>query len=538
MTTSRITVVPVSSRASGRPSLGLAPLLLVSAMLACAPSVAAVPRNPIAPPKGRVGPEVAVARGMELARAGDCKAVLALLDPLVAGHAGAGTPSRFSAQLLRLPCLAGAGRGAEIAPVLAELKETAPTNPLVQGFEVFADADAGRFAEAADAMGAIADERSKALALMPGSLWQALAQKLTVSGDTVRRDRVSLALALADYDPPDQPELAEALAADAVGALLDKQAVDDARQLLDRVSRPNLLWDMALERRYSALWPDIEARLGPQAGLAIDQFARTALDSYAATPADPQAILDAARAFAFLGRFDDVPSVAGATAIGPRMSEDQVGTVLIDADALAASGARDKALDRLRPFMKVDFKTNPEAAGALISLAEMLDQAGRYDEELAVAQAGVAQPDFLSPFGLAWLRRNQVCALTGLGRAAEAKAAGDALKAVTADNPAAAIEGLLCAGRDDEAAAIAVATLATPDGPDRLADQFQPDGALPPHPVSRLRGLWARLLLRPDVKAAFDRVARILPKPYWPSATPRALPAPPASDPAAGTSTT
>jgi len=514
---------------------------LIGAALAAVlavPASAALPRAPLVPAKSRIGEDAVLARAATLAQAGDCRAVLALLDPKIAGGAGAGSPTRFSAQLLRLPCLGAAGRGGEVPAVLAELKQVSPTNPVVQGYAVFADVDAGHYAQAADGLGEIADSRSRALALMPGDLWQTLAQHLTVSGDIARRNRVALSLALADWDPSDQPRLSESIAADGVGTLLDSHADDDARQLLDRVHRPALLWGMALEHRYAALWPDIEARLGPAGGRAIDRYARAALDAYAAAPQDPQAEVDAAQAFLALGRFDDVSSIAGATAIAPHMTDKQVDLVLADAEGLAAAGERDRALDRLRPFAQADFKASPDAAGALIPLAEMLDQAGHYDEELAVATRGAADTAYLSPFGLAWLQRNRVCALTGLGRAADARAAADALKAVFRDNPAAAIEGLLCAGRDDEAAAIAVSTLATAEGADALADQFQPDGALLPHSPSRLRALWARLLARADVKVAFDRTARIMPKAYWPSATPRPLPAPPSDGTGDGLTTT
>jgi hypothetical protein len=507
---------------------------VVAALLLTTAAGAAIPKSPTAPPQGVSGVDALVAQAMIRAKAGDCRSVLSLLDPVVVG-AGAprGSASRFSAQLLRMPCLAAVGRGAEIAPVLAELKTQAPSNPLVQGFQVFVDADAGHFADAADGLAAIADARSRALALMPGDLWRALAQKLTLAGDIQRRDRVALALALADWAPSDRPELPETLATDAVGTLLDQQAVDDARQLLSRVHRPDYLWEMAIQRRYAALWPDLEAKIGAEGGRAIDTFARSSLDAYADAPQDPQTTLNASRAFLFLGRFDDVSSTTAAIKVVPGMSEQQVNAVLTEATALAAAGHRDQALARLRPFESLDFSATPEAAGALIALAELLDDEGRFDEELTVSRAGKA--DYFSPYGLAWLGRNEVCALTGLKRVADANAAADALKAGAAYNQAAAIEGLLCAGRDDEAAAIAIVTLDTHEGADRLADQFQPDAALLPHPASRLRGLWARLLARPDVKAAFDRSARILPKIYWPATTPRALPAPTGVQDAAST---
>ncbi len=484
------------------------------------------------PPASTAAPsslEATVTKALPLAKANDCKGVLALLDPAVASGAGRNTGARFSAQLLRLPCLASANRGGEIAPLLAELRMQAPDNALVRGYQILNDVDTQHYAQAADDLAAVADQRLRALAMIPGQLWRQVAQALTLSNDGARRDRTSLALALADWDPADRPELAETLAADGIGALLDKQAVDDARPLLKRIDRPPLLWEMATERRYAALWPDIEVRIGPAGSTAIDDYARTTLDAYASAPQDPHAILDATQAFAFLGRFDDVTTVVAAIAIAPGMSEEQVDIVLADADAQAAAGHPDAALARLRPFATVDLATVPEAAGALIGYAERLDDARRYDEEFAVATAGLgaAKAGYYSGYGLAWLKRNQVCALTGLKRTAEAKVVGDALKASAADNQAAAIEGLLCAGRDGEAAAIAIATLGTPEGADRLADQFQPDGALLPHAPSSLRALWGRLLTRPDVKAAFGRAARILPKPYWPLSTPRALPAPP-----------
>jgi hypothetical protein len=492
-------------------------------------AAATVPKLPAAPVgvAAPIGLAAAVARALPLAKANDCNGVLGLLDPAVANGVGKGSAARFSAQLLRLPCLPGAGRGDEVAPLLAELRVQAPDNALIRGYQILNDADTQHYAQAADDLAAVADQRSRALAMVPGDLWRQVAQALTLGNDTARRDRTALALALADWDPADRPELAETLAADGIGTLLDHHAVDDAQGLLDRIHRPPTLWEMAIERRYAALWPQIEKKIGPAGGGVIDGYARTSLDAYASAPQDEHATLDAAMAFAYLGHFDDVATTAAATRVVPGMSETQVDIVLADAEAQAAAGHRDAALVRLRPFATADLATTPEAAGALIGLAEQLEDAGRYDEELGVADAGLgAKVGYFSSYGLAWLKRNRVCALTGLGRTADARLAGDALKASASDNQAAAVEGLLCAGRDGEAATIAIAALATSEGADRLADQFQPEGALLPHAPSHLRTLWGKLLTRPDVKAAFERSARILPKAYWPLATPRALPAP------------
>src|ERR1700761_4179042 len=91
-------------------------LLIVAAFAAAlvAPAQAALPRAPLAPAKSKIGEDAVIARAATLAQAGDCRAVRGRLARMIAGRAGAGSPTRFSAQMLRLPCLGAAGRGAEV----------------------------------------------------------------------------------------------------------------------------------------------------------------------------------------------------------------------------------------------------------------------------------------------------------------------------------------------------------------------------------------------------------------------------------------
>ena len=514
--------------------------LMLAGMLATNAG-AALPRGPIssAAPQGiPTSGDALVAAALVRAKVGDCKGVLALLDPFVAATpAGRGADARFSAQLLRMPCLAAVGRGADMVGVEAELKRQSPDQPQVLAYQIFIDADAGRPNDAADELAAIADKRSPALALIPGELWRVVSQQLTVSHDGARRDRTALALAQADWQPRDRPDMAEGLAADGIGALLDRGDVEDARPLLDRLTRPVALWSMAIQHRYASLWSDIEARLGPEGGIAADRYARTTLATYAENPADDRAVRDAVRAFMVLGRFEDVESTASAVSVAPGMSEEQVDTVMGHAEALSISGDQAGALARLKPFEMLDLARTPSATTPLILTAEILDDSGRFEDELVLARTVLSEKAFaFSPFGLVWIQRSETCALAGLHRETEAKTAGDRLKASAPDNQAAAVEGLLCAGRDDEAAAIAIGALATAEGTDGIVDQFQPSDAIYGHPPSRTRPMWSRLLRRADVKSAFDRSARILAKALWPAAAPRAVPLLPGSvDPASTT---
>jgi len=295
---------------------------------------------------------------------------------------------------------------------------------------------------------------------------------------------------------------------------------------------PELLYAMATERAYEPLWPQIEARLGPEAGKAVDRFAAGRLEDYARSPEDPHLIRDVIRAFILLGRYAEAAEIAAPVPVKEGMSEDAVVSVRYHGQALAALGRRGEGIERLRAFAALDLAKTPDAASGLIGLAEMLDEDGRAEQALAVARAALAKSgEVLSPWGMAWLKRTEACALGALGRTAEAREAGDGLKAFAKQNQPAVVEGLLCLGRDDEAASIAVAALATSEGASTIADQFQPDGAIWAPAQSRLRALWTPFLARPDVKKAFDRRARILPRSLWPARQPRPIPRQPSAAP-------
>jgi tetratricopeptide (TPR) repeat protein len=471
-----------------------------------------------------------VRAAIERGQAEDCDGALRLLDPLLP-RLSAGT-ERNGVQRLRLACLGPAGRSAELVAVQRELAVAMPRDGTVRSFGIFIAMGEGRFTDAAEQLAVLAEDDPASLHLISGNSWRGIAQKLNEQSQFALRDRLFVALARADWQPQDRPEMRDALAQGAIEALLAKREVNEAGELLGRVEMPELLYAMATERVYEPLWPAIETRLGPQAGKAIDRFAAARLEDLARTPDDHHALRGAVRAFILLGRYADATEIAQPIAVTEGMGEDEVAVVRYHAQALAALGRPAEALETLRGFRTVDLASTPEATSGLVGLAEMLDETDRPDEALAVARETLARgDDALSDWGKAWLRRTEACTLGTLGRTAEARATGDAIKASAARNQPAAIEALLCLKRDDEAAAIALQAFATSEGASMLADQFQPEGAIWAPAQSRLRGLWASFLARPDIKAAFQRRARILPKPLWPGREPRAIPRKPSAEP-------
>lgn len=459
---------------------------------------------------------------MAATRANDCGKVLGLLAPALPRLAGR---DRTSAQLLRIPCLASGGRSTEIADVYRELAGTDPHNPMVRSLGVVVALAAGDSPEAARRLSTLAEDQPDALARINGDLARSLFQSLTERQALAERDRLFLALARADWQPADRPDLRDTITQGGIETLLAQRRVEEAASLLPRITAPELLANMAIEQLHAPLWPAIEARLGPHSATAVDRFAAPRLAAYANRPESPDARRDAVRALLLLGRLDEAADAAGKIAIGPTMREADVVAVRQGAQALAAAGQAEAAVTRLRALTTAEVANAPGAAAAWIAIAELQDENRQGGEALATARAGLAQArDTLSPWGIGWLKRSEACALAMLGRKDEAGRVGDALVAEVKRNPAATIEALLCLGRSDEAASIAVSTLGTRDGADMLADQFQPAAALWAPIGSRLRSLWTPLLARPAVKAAFDKAARILPESLWPDRKARPLP--------------
>ena len=196
---------------------------LAASAAAAAPAIGdALPASP---------DEVRATLGAAIARdeAQDCRGMLALLD-LLAPRVAPGK-ERIAIQLLRLRCLGAVGRVSELPALQQELAQLAPRDPAVRSLGVIISVDAGRFGDAADRLSAIATDQPAVLALIPGALWRAVAQKLTETGDTARRSKALVALAEADWQPLDQPDIRDDIAHGAIEVLLGQGDVAAAAAL-------------------------------------------------------------------------------------------------------------------------------------------------------------------------------------------------------------------------------------------------------------------------------------------------------------------
>ncbi|QTH23007.1 hypothetical protein HRJ34_05690 [Rhizorhabdus wittichii] len=470
----------------------------------------------------------AIGRAQQAAAADDCAGVLGALDPLVPGLAQG--DQRTLIQRLRLICLGREGRFEELAEVQHELTVAMPRDGTVRAFGVIIALGEERFADAADQLATLAASSPSSLNILTGAAVREISTRLQQSNALAVRNRMMIALARADWEPSDIPELRTGFAEGAISALLDEGQPDEAEGLLERIEQPELLSSMLVDRHYAPIWRAVESRLGPAGGLSVDNFARDKLGTYVDMPTSDTALRDAANAMLLLGRYPDLIDMTDDVAVREGMSRDEVQTVLMRARALAVLGRTAEADRVLAPFMTLDPARSPEIVTALITYPEFLDETGQSARALETARAVRDRgASVINGFGMRWVDRTEICALSALGRTAEAGAAIDRLKPRFGENHAALIESLLCAKRDAEASEFALKAFADKDAGTELIYQFQPEGSIWGAGPSRLRDLWTAFLARPAIKAAFEKRGRILPRAYWPGAKPREIPRRPAA---------
>ena len=465
----------------------------------------------------------AIGQAQEAAGRNDCAGVLAALDPIVPGLADG--PQRILIQRMRLVCLGTEGRAGELAPVQQELAVAMPRDGLVKAFGVLIAADEDRFTDAADQIALLADTSPRSLDVLTGAAVRAISIKLTESRAHEVRGRMMIALARADWEPSDLPEMRIGFAESAIGALIDRGEADEAEGLLARIEQPEMLSAMAIARHYIKLWPALEERLGPGSATSVDSFARSKFALLGDAPDSETALRDSTNAMLLLGRYQDVLDMTDTVEVNEGISRDAVRTLLYRARALAAMRRNDEVDQLLGGFMKLDLRHSPAAATALVSYAEFLDEVGRPAQALAAARDARAKAgELLTDLGKLWLDRTEICALSTLGRVAEANSAIQLIKQRAEHNQPAVIEALLCAKRDAEASQIALKAFGDSEVASELLLQFQPAGSLLAPAPSRLRDLWTAFLVRPEIKTMFERHGRILPRGLWPDPKPRAVP--------------
>jgi tetratricopeptide (TPR) repeat protein len=178
------------------------------------------------------------------------------------------------------------------------------------------------------------------------------------------------------------------------------------------------------------------------------------------------------------------------------------------ATALVRLGRHDAAVDYLRRGTMLDESGAPNVSQTL-NLGQLYNNLGRHEEALDTVDSVVAN---MSTIGRMVQANARLRAALDTGDRQGADAAMAFLRANRDESPGILFESLVEAGDLDEAAAEVIAMLESPEDRAEALAMLQPFAEGPDLPgEKRYNDHWRRLEDRDDVKAAVERVGRILP---------------------------
>lgn len=289
---------------------------------------------------------------------------------------------------------------------------------------------------------------------------------------------------------------------------------------------PQIL-SLSTGRRYDPALPDGADRMA-MIRAALERQDRVTREGLAAAPQDMERLVDRIAYFRRLGREEEALAVAlphlrdaPATAVN---GEHGMWVVSEAAFALAALGRLEEALALMDRIAALPLADHPGLISLRINHLELLWDAGRHEEVLRRAALLDTDIDrFASDYGKMWIASSRVCALAALGRPAETAPLIARMVELRDTNAPALTRAYLCLGDDAAAAALLVHRLEGSDpGTAIMALQDYTLGGGPAEARAASGALRSRLLAlreRPEVRAAFDRVARTLSLPlsrsYW-----------------------
>jgi tetratricopeptide (TPR) repeat protein len=308
----------------------------------------------------------------------------------------------------------------------------------------------------------------------------------------------------------------------AVDILVKRGDIAAARELLPRIDEPQIVENLLVQKRYSALWPDLEARVGPHLEKVRGSSVVSAERAYAEdrnNHENLQLLVDALR---HAGRHaeaialkDKLPLTREAMASA---DQDQGWVLNNIALSLHEVGRADEADQLFALLNEAPMDEGRWRVSMIINRAELLVADGKFEKALPLLRLTEASAEKDgNPYAQQLVRRLKYCTLSGLGRKAEAAKFRPQLLEHAKDAPGPTIDGLVCGGDLDEAEKLALAWLKDEDkdfGEDFVRGlQARPLTSDDPSVWSKG---WRELRNRPAVSAEFQRLGRDMPEQFLP----------------------
>jgi tetratricopeptide (TPR) repeat protein len=419
---------------------------------------------------------------------------------------------------MQASAMLGLNRDAEARALIAKAEHLAPSSPDASRVLFFGALITDRPEFAADAL-------DRMIARAPDMVrelnWQNLRYFLThePKDQQQRNDDRRVALARLGYGA--DAEQGGWLAAGAVDILVRRGDAAGAADLLQYIDAPQAIENMLIQKRYSALWPQLQQLAGPHLEKVRASSAAKAERAFADAPNDNERLAGLANALRHAGRLDDAIALRAklpGTAAEMSTADENMGWAINNvALALYHAGREDEADRILGMLDEAPMTSGRWRVSMIINRLEMLTEAGKFDRAAALldvteTSAKVDGSDYARQL----VRRLKYCILSSSGRKDEAAKLFPDMMAHAEDALEPTISGLVCGGEIDQAEQLALKGLGNSDEKKRLRFEedfvrsFQPV-ALTSDDPSVWDGGWQILRKRPAMAAAYARLGRDMP---------------------------
>jgi hypothetical protein len=296
-------------------------------------------------------------------------------------------------------------------------------------------------------------------------------------------------------------------------------------KLLGRINSPFGYDGYLALKKYQAVWPEFEKAAGPNLLIVTERGLKADMARYKADPTDRKAFQQLAHALLAAGKFEDIIAHVATFDHSAesilKATEDDGWALNVEAYALDALGRGDEASAIFDKLAAIPY--NPQENGWLVSFVinrgSRLIELGRWEVGLKAATlAGEIAEKSGSPYAKMLVMRDKICALNKLGRGAEAAVMVKDIFDQRKDSQPDAATAQICAGDIERAAQIVIEALRDPVYAETMATELQKPEFRIFYTRSKLQTLRDALMSRPDVRAAFDKVARDIPDQFIPLA--------------------
>jgi tetratricopeptide (TPR) repeat protein len=358
-----------------------------------------------------------------------------------------------------------------------------------------------------------------------GYFWE-LSRQLVRNKHDEARTKMFRAVADSPHWEKLTPEARSGIAQETI--ILDAKSGSYARaETLSReLQGPYPFFELLAHRTIEPIWPLLEKIAGPNMQLIADADVALKAEIYNRDKSDRKAFQHYAHALHFAGKFEDAIALVQTLDHSPKAllkaTEDDLWAMNIEGYALDSLGRKTEAeavFDKIAalPF---DAERKGWLVNFVINRASRLVGMGQWEKGLAASMlAHEITEKSGTPFAKMLVRKARICALVNLGRSAEAAPLLTEAYDRRADTFVSAAEAHLCAGQDDNAAAIVLEALNDPNHVYSMVEELQGKDFEIFYAREILPSLRDRVKQRPEIATAFNAVARDLPERLIPGAS-------------------